>query len=235
SRRAVSNRGPEAAGLHVLPTLWFRNTWTWEPGTARPRLRAVSSRVGVSVVEAEHETLGRRWLVCDGAADLLFTENETNACRLWGVAGPTAYAKDAFHDYVVHGRAEAVNPAGVGTKAAAHYQLALAPGQTRAVRLRLTDGAPAATPSGPTSAAPTSSRCRTSGGTRGTPRGTSPSTPSRWRPSIRTLRSRSSSSSCASGTCTPTVRSPPTSGRSPTSTRRCTRGPCGACTRSTGV
>src|SRR5438552_1295398 len=147
-RIAVTNRGPEAAGLHVLPTLWFRNTWTWEPGTARPRLRAVSSRVGLSVVEAEHETLGRRWLVCDGAADLLFTENETNARRLWGVAGPTAYAKDAFHDYVVHGRAETVNPAGVGTMAAAHYRLALAPGQTRAVRLRLSDGAPAAAPFG---------------------------------------------------------------------------------------
>src|SRR5260370_1153284 len=80
-RIAVTNRGPEAAELHVLPTLWFRNTWTWEPGTARPRLRAASSRVGVGVVEAEHETLGRRWLACDRSADLLFTENETSAPR----------------------------------------------------------------------------------------------------------------------------------------------------------
>src|SRR5437870_1656058 len=147
-RVAITTRGAEPAEVHVLPTLWFRNTWAWEPGSPRPRLCAGSSRVGWSVVAAEHATLGRRWLVCEGAADLLFTENETNARRLWGAANPTTYVKDAFDDYVVHGRADAVNPAGVGTKAAAHYRLTLAPGEARVVCLRLTDAAPAAEPFG---------------------------------------------------------------------------------------
>src|SRR5206468_4012715 len=94
-RVAITNRGAEPAEVHVLPTLWFRNTWAWEPGSPRPRLCAGSSRVGWSVVAAEHATLGRRWLVCEGAADLLFTENETNARRPWGAANPTTYVVDA--------------------------------------------------------------------------------------------------------------------------------------------
>src|SRR6266403_1379935 len=96
-RIAVTNRGPEAAGLHVLPTLWFRNTWTWEPGTARPRLRAAASHVGVRVVEAEHETLGRRWLVCEGAADL----------RLSDAAPAAAPFGDAFDALIEQRRREA--------------------------------------------------------------------------------------------------------------------------------
>jgi Glycosyl hydrolase family 63 C-terminal domain len=145
-RITVENRGPAPAELHVLPTLWFRNTWTWEPGSPRPRLRTGASPVGGGVVEAEHATLGRRWLVCEGAADLLFTDNESNVRRLWGVPNATSYVKDAFHDYVVRGRAEAVNPAGAGTKAAAHYRWTLRTGETRSVRLRLTDVAPAGDP-----------------------------------------------------------------------------------------
>ena len=147
-RIAVTNRGPEPADVHVLPTLWFRNTWTWEPGSPRPRLRATAPGAGGIVVEAEHATLGRRWLVGEGAADLLFTENETNARRLWGVANTTLYVKDAFHDYVVHGRADAVNPAAVGTKAAAHHRWSLRAGETRTLRLRLSDAAPDADPFG---------------------------------------------------------------------------------------
>jgi hypothetical protein len=147
-RIAVTNRGPETAPLHLLPTLWFRNTWAWEPDAPRPRLRVGASRVGWSVVEAEHPTLGRRWLVCEGAAELLFTENESNVRRLWGAANSTTYVKDAFDDYVVHGRADAVNPTGVGTKAAACYRLTLAPGETRAVCLRLSAAAPAGEPFG---------------------------------------------------------------------------------------
>jgi Mannosylglycerate hydrolase MGH1-like glycoside hydrolase domain len=142
-RITVSNRGPDPAPLHVLPTLWFRNTWIWEPGSPRPRLRARASAVGGGVVEAEHATLGRRWLVCEGAGDLLFTDNESNLRRLWGVPNVLPYVKDAFHDYVVLGRAEAVNPAGEGTKAAAHYHWTLRAGETRSVRLRLTDISPA--------------------------------------------------------------------------------------------
>src|SRR5438309_1743267 len=122
--------------------------WNGRDPILKERLFGGSSRVGWSVVAAEHATLGRRWLVCEGAADLLFTENETNARRLWGAANPTTYVKDAFDDYVVHGRADAVNPAGVGTKAAAHYRLTLAPGEARVVCLRLTDAAPAAEPFG---------------------------------------------------------------------------------------
>jgi hypothetical protein len=123
----VTNRGPEAAPLHVLPTLWFRNTWSWDPGAPRPRLRESDSRAGWQVIEAEHPSLGRRWLSAEGAADLLFTENDSNKQRLWGVPNPSIYVKDAFHDYVVGGRQDAVNPARVGTKAAAHYRLSLGP------------------------------------------------------------------------------------------------------------
>src|SRR5438094_855666 len=147
-RIAVTNRGPEPADVHVLPTLWFRNTWTWGAGSPRPRLRATAPGGGGIVIEAEHATLGRRWLVGEGAADLLFTENETNARRLWGVANTTLYVKDAFHDYVVHGRADAVNPAAVGTKAAAHHRWSLRAGETRTLRLRLSDVAPDADPFG---------------------------------------------------------------------------------------
>jgi len=147
-RITVTNRGPDQAELHVMPTLWFRNTWTWEPGSPRPRLRAAASRVGSGLVEAEHATLGRRWLVCDGAAELLFTDNETNASRLWGVANATPYVKDAFHDYVVRGRAEVVNPAGEGTKAAAYYRWTLRAGETHTVRVRLTDFPPGGDPFG---------------------------------------------------------------------------------------
>jgi hypothetical protein len=148
-RIAVTNRGPEPADVHVLPTLWFRNTWTWDPGSARPRLRGDASGTGGIVIEAEHATLGRRWLVGEAAAELLFTENETNAHRLWDVANTTPYVKDAFHDYVVHGRADAVNPAAVGTKAAVHHRWSLRAGETRSLRLRLSDAAPDADAFGP--------------------------------------------------------------------------------------
>jgi hypothetical protein len=147
-RISVTNRGPEAAPIHVLPTLWFRNTWSWEPGSDRPRLRAGIPGFGWSVVEAEHATLGRRWLVCEGTAHLLFTENETNTHRLWGVPNTAAYVKDAFHDCVVQGRPEAVNATGEGTKAAAHYTFTLQAGETRDVHLRLSDVPPAAAPFG---------------------------------------------------------------------------------------
>jgi hypothetical protein len=138
-RVTVANRGPEPATLHLLPTLWFRNTWSWDGDAPRPRL----DDAGAGVVEARHPTLGRRWLACEGDPDLLFTENDTNAARLFGASNPTPYVKDAFHDHVVHGRAGAVNPSRTGTKAAAHYRLALGPGETAIVRLRLADTAPA--------------------------------------------------------------------------------------------
>jgi hypothetical protein len=138
-RISVTNRGPEPAALDVLPTLWFRNTWSWEEGSARPSLRAAGPGRGAAVIEAEHPTLGRRWLHAEGAPELLFTENETNSARLFGAPGPGPYVKDGIGEYVVNGRAGAVNPARTGTKAAARYRLAVPPGQTVTLRLRLCD------------------------------------------------------------------------------------------------
>ncbi|HYY74578.1 MAG TPA: hypothetical protein VE662_07105, partial [Solirubrobacterales bacterium] len=136
-RVTVTNRGPEAAELHLLPTLWFRNTWSWDASAARPLLRAGHAGAGHSLVEAEHETLGPRWLYCEGTPELLFTDNDTNAERLWGVANPSPHVKDSINVYVVEGKKEAVNPAGAGTKASARYWLTLAAGQSATVRLRL--------------------------------------------------------------------------------------------------
>ena len=137
-RVSVTNRGPEASECHLLPSLWFRNTWSWEAGSPKPRL-AVSAP---SVIEAEHDSLGRRWLACGGAPDLLFTENETNFERLYGVGNRSPYVKDGINDCLVQGRLDAVNPAHEGTKAAAHYRLALRPGETVSVKLRLANTPP---------------------------------------------------------------------------------------------
>ena len=138
----VHNRGPDAAELHLLPTLWFRNQWSWHTEADRPQLEQVDAAAGAPVVRATEPQLGARYLYCDGDATLLFTENETNTERIFGVPNRTPYVKDSFHEYVVHGRRDAVNPAHRGTKAAAHYQFMLQPGESRAVRLRLTDVAP---------------------------------------------------------------------------------------------
>jgi hypothetical protein len=140
-RVTATNRGPEPAPLHVLPTVWFRNTWSWEPGATRPRLwQADASRARI---EIDHPDTGRRALVFDGSPQLLFTENETNAHRLFGAPSPTPFVKDGINDYVVGGTGNAVNPARTGTKAAGHYAFDIAPGASAVVRLRLTDAAPA--------------------------------------------------------------------------------------------
>ena len=140
-RISATNQGPEPAELYLLPTLWFRNTWSWgTSGGERPALRAVHGRS--TTIEAHHGSLGTRWLHCDGGPDLLFTENETNCERLWGVANAGPYVKDGINDYVVSGRADAVNPKLEGTKAAARYRMVIAPGATTTVRLRLTDVSP---------------------------------------------------------------------------------------------
>src|SRR6266700_1816167 len=136
-RLTIANRGPERATLHVLPTLWFRNTWSWgkipEECTSKPTL--MLDRHGV--VRARHEQLGEYQLAYEGDATPLFTENETNAVRLYGYANGNAFAKDAFHEYIVHDRADAVNPANTGTKFAAYYKIDIEPGQSQVVRLRL--------------------------------------------------------------------------------------------------
>jgi hypothetical protein len=133
-RITVHNRGPEAARLRLLPTLWFRNTWSWEDGDPKPVLR----EAGPGVIQASHQELGDYWLSCEGAPELLFTENETNAQRLWGQANASPFVKDAFHAHVVSGQQAAVNPDKAGTKAAAHYVLDVPGGGSQTVRLRLT-------------------------------------------------------------------------------------------------
>jgi hypothetical protein len=133
-RISVANRGPDAALLHLLPTLWFRNTWTWDPRAPKPVLR----RNGDGAIDAQQEDLGLYRLMLDGNPPQLFTENETNAQALWGMENARPYVKDSFHQRIIQGRREAVNPDQTGTKACAWYEFDLAPGQTEIVRLRLT-------------------------------------------------------------------------------------------------
>ena len=138
-RLQVINRGPEAAQVHVLPTIWFRNTWSWGLNERRPRLRKGDSLKDAGVVECAHHYYGRRRLFCEGAPDLLFTENETNNRRLYGADNASPYVKDGINDYIVHGVKEAVNSEQMGTKAAAHYALTIGAGKTATLRLRFTD------------------------------------------------------------------------------------------------
>ncbi|WP_153112108.1 MGH1-like glycoside hydrolase domain-containing protein [Propionivibrio limicola] len=138
----IHNRGPEAAELHVLPTLWFRNRWSWGVDNPRPVLKTVRGKA--SVVKATEELLGDRYLYCDGDTSLLFTENETNAKRLFGGQNRTPYVKDGIHACVVRGETAAVNPKQTGTKVAAHYHVNVAAGQCEVLRLRLSPVAPAA-------------------------------------------------------------------------------------------
>jgi hypothetical protein len=139
---SVANRGPEAAPLHLLPTLWFRNTWSWEVGGPKPMLQKVEgidhSAVRASLTdEALKPFLSDYVLHCQGGVPLLFTENETNQERLFGAPNASPFVKDSIHNYVVHGHSGVVNPASTGTKVSAHYSLTVAPGATEVVWLRL--------------------------------------------------------------------------------------------------
>jgi len=141
---SIYNRGSEPASLHVLPTLWFRNTWSWWPGTQKPSLREIPSKNDFQVVGASHSELGDRYLYCEGDASLLFTENETNNERIFGTPNASPYVKDGVNNYVVNAKQDAVNPQHTGTKAAAHYRNNVRAGGTTTIRLRLTDVPPAA-------------------------------------------------------------------------------------------
>jgi hypothetical protein len=132
-RITAHNRGPETAELHVLPTLWFRNDWSWEQGVSKPQLHQAKD----GAVVATHATLGEVTLHWEGNPEPLFTENESNLSRLWGQANASPYVKDAFNEYLISGRQEAVNPSKAGTKATAHYHLEVPAGSSRVVRLRL--------------------------------------------------------------------------------------------------
>ncbi|MBB3181854.1 MGH1-like glycoside hydrolase domain-containing protein [Variovorax sp. Sphag1AA] len=146
-RITAFNRGPDAAPLHLLPTLWFRNTWTQSGGGSKPVIERLTS-TGMAAVRARHtdplflESLDTYYLYCDGDAPLLFTENETNNARLFGGTNASAYVKDAFHNFIIHGDGAAINPEGKGTKVACHCQSDVGPGQSQVVRLRLTTRAP---------------------------------------------------------------------------------------------
>jgi hypothetical protein len=317
-RLTVVNRGPAPARLHVLPTLWFRNTWAWERKTEsywpRPELLGEEQ-----YALARHASLGlfrfepRPIAAAGRPPELLFCDNETNAERLFGVSSRSRWPKDAIHDAVVNGRPDAVNPDRSGTKVAAHYRLEPPPGGSASLRVRLAavEHGPApdsdatvdalfatrraeadafyerhlpsgctdeerqvarqawaglhwckqyyhysvaewltGDPAGPTPP-PERKQGRnaawaenlynrdvlsmpTAGSTRGTRRGTSPSTCCRSARWIRPSRRSSSSCSCANGTCTPTATCRRTSGRSRTSTRPCTPGPAGGSTRRRG-
>ena len=139
----VANRGPEAAEIHVLPTLWFRNTWWANDGASKPSVsRLDGMRDGGGIVTASHPQQGQKFLYCQGDPELLFTENETNNQRLFGTANATAYVKDGINDFVVNGAAAAVNPEGTGTKVSAHYKSTIPAGESQTYRLRLTDEPP---------------------------------------------------------------------------------------------
>ena len=136
-RITAHNRGPEAATLHVLPQVVFRNTWSWDPDAPKPGL----TRTGPAEVALSHEGMGSHRMASDGTPELLFAENESNARRLWGAeAAAHACPKDAFHEYVVGGRADAVSRDSEGTKAAFHHVMEIPAGESRCVRVRLTPG-----------------------------------------------------------------------------------------------
>ncbi|MBD1873078.1 glucosidase [Nodosilinea sp. FACHB-131] len=142
---SVANRGPEAAPLHLLPTLWFRNTWSWKETGEKPLLRALGNGAVQATITNPLLTplMTDYYFYCDAGVPLLFTENETNAERVFGTLNPSPYVKDGVNNYVVDGKTDLVNPDGVGTKVSPHYQLTIGAGETVVVKLRLTKSTPA--------------------------------------------------------------------------------------------
>jgi hypothetical protein len=135
------NRGPDEAPLHLLPSLWFRNTWSWGRDDRRPTITPISALAGNTCLEIQHWQYGKRWLVVEGSPQLLFTDNDTNTQRLFGMPNQ-GYVKDAFHEYLIHGNKAAVNPKPTGTKMAALHSTILKSGQSITLKLRLTDRDP---------------------------------------------------------------------------------------------
>src|SRR5947209_13961927 len=131
----ATNRGPDRASLSILPTIWFRNTWSWNGSAPRPRMRQVPG----PAIELTHHSLRKRWLYLEGSPELLFTENETNTKRLFGVENSYPCVKDGINDYIVHGTKDRVSPEHEGTKAAGHFRTELSAGDSVTLRLRLTN------------------------------------------------------------------------------------------------
>jgi hypothetical protein len=136
-RISVANRGPDAAPLSVLPTLWFKNDWSWFTSNPRPTIKVSRSNSHLLILKTAHHVLEHYWLYCEPAQGALFTENESNAKRLWGVANMSPFVKDGIGEYVVQGRRDAVNPAQMGSKAAVLYERLVPRGETIVIRLRL--------------------------------------------------------------------------------------------------
>ncbi len=147
-RISAINRGPEEAQLDLLPTIWFRNTWSWGIDERRPRLRREDATPNIPVIRLRHFDLPLRWLICDQTPgrvpELLFTENETNLNRIFGAANNSPYVKDGINEYVVNGASGAINPQWIGTKASARYRLKINAGCESVVKLRLTTDEPKA-------------------------------------------------------------------------------------------
>ncbi len=141
-RITAYNRGPESSVLHLLPTIWFRNTWSWGIDDRKPSLKSIMNTERNARIEAVHSQLGKRWLVSEGTPALLFTENETNFKRLFGTENRTPQVKDGINDFIVHNKQEAINQNLEGTKAAVHYKMQIEPGDAITLRLRLTDHEP---------------------------------------------------------------------------------------------
>ncbi|MGE3317089.1 MAG: glucosidase, partial [Planctomycetaceae bacterium] len=133
------NRGPKSAELHLLPTLWFRNLWSWGAAGPPPKLQQLKSDGDFGGIEAVEQKLGTRYLYCEGSPQILFTENETNTQRIFGIPNRNPFVKDGINEYVVRGRKDAVNPEHVGTKAAPHYVRTIGAGESSVFRLRLSD------------------------------------------------------------------------------------------------
>ncbi|MFM7602030.1 MAG: MGH1-like glycoside hydrolase domain-containing protein [Pseudanabaena sp.] len=139
----VTNRGSKSQHLHLLPSLWFRNTWSWGDNSDKPQLKEVNTDGNMRIVDAQHSTLGNYWLYCNASEQnipsILFTENETNYERLFKVKNASPYVKDGINNYLVRDRHDAINPEQVGTKAVAHYNLEIGAQETKVIHLRLTD------------------------------------------------------------------------------------------------
>ena len=135
----VVNHSDQSQSLSVLPTLWFRNTWSWDEDVPKPTLKIDQNTSSMTSIEAIHPEQATYWLYCEGAPELLFTENETNSQKVFNFDDGAQYVKDSINDYVVNGQKESVNPNKIGTKFSPHYQLTLAGGETKTIKLRLSN------------------------------------------------------------------------------------------------